>query len=124
MTPEAQRIALAKACGWEPKGDLGLMWHPTLKIGKIVPRTELHAARIRTGLPMDMCMIPDYCNDLNAIHEAENLLLSGDPREEAYYHRLVEYWEGIEYLSVQTPARVRAETLLLVLGLWVEDPPH
>lgn len=43
MTPEAQRIAIAEACGWQL---LGGMWHHP--IGGF---------------------IPDYLNDLNAMHE-------------------------------------------------------
>jgi hypothetical protein len=56
MNPEAQRIAIAEACGWtdiKPHS-----WHPR--------KGELWGGRkgIRN-------MIPDYLNDLNAMHEAE-----------------------------------------------------
>jgi hypothetical protein len=60
MTPETQRIAIAEFCGYthvrivkaiEGPPDIGIGHHPT----------EPHS-------------IPDYINDLNAMHEAEKLL--------------------------------------------------
>ena len=57
MTPEAQRIAIAEACGWTEISDWGAGGingkHPT------EPWVEV---------------IPDYLNDLNAMHEAEQIL--------------------------------------------------
>ena len=59
---------------------------------------------------------PDYCNDLNAMHEAEKVLLSG------YWLR---YCECLTYLlgksvyaSVHAKARDRAEAFLRTLGKW------
>ena len=63
MTPEAQRIAIAEACGWTEISDWGAGGingkHPT------EPWTEV---------------IPDYLNDLNAMHEVESSLT-----EEQFY---------------------------------------
>ena len=60
MTEEAQRIAIAEACGWTEISDWGAGGingkHPT------GPWVEV---------------IPDYLNDLNAIHEAEKMLKGG-----------------------------------------------
>ena len=57
MTPEAQRIAIAEACGWTEISDWGAGGingkHPT------EPWVEV---------------IPDYLNDLNAMHEAVKTL--------------------------------------------------
>ena len=71
MTPEEQRIAIAEACGWKfnrfkvfnPKGV-----HQTYMcgLGRDKERYNVKDSKeaIRLGL------IPDYLNDLNAMHEA------------------------------------------------------
>lgn len=53
MNPEKQRIAMAEACGWSPS-DNG-RFH-LLQNGKSLTK------------------LPDYLNDLNAMHEAEKML--------------------------------------------------
>lgn len=53
MTPEAQRIAIAKACGWQHYHE-GL-WVPP----GVSDFSEVECASL-----------PDYLNDLNAMHEA------------------------------------------------------
>lgn len=64
--------------------------------------------------------IPDYCNDLNAIHTAENKLLTGASRT------IKEQWEmnlrraatlGATSAECAT-ARQRCEALLRTLNLW------
>ncbi len=59
MTPEQQRIAIAELCGW----------------------SNIHQAENGTSLmgwwsgpPRTSLVIPDYLNDLNAMHEAEKVL--------------------------------------------------
>jgi hypothetical protein len=61
MTPEEQRIAIAEACGWI-----------TAKNG-----TEGFAPRDRKiNILCDIYdPLPQYLNDLNAMHEAENVLI-------------------------------------------------
>jgi hypothetical protein len=63
MTPEQQRIAIAEACGWrrKPYGDMIVWYHPTRGACPTEPRHRDAA-------------LPDYLNDLNAMHEAENVL--------------------------------------------------
>jgi hypothetical protein len=58
MTPEAQRIVIAEACGYRRKEP---NWNRWLK-----PDGQYEAYGI-AGLP-------DYLSDLNAIHEAEKVL--------------------------------------------------
>jgi hypothetical protein len=58
MTPEAQRIAIAKACGWRV--------HPKDRF-IVSPPNAPHSVQ-----PLNT--IPDYLNDLNAMHEAEKVL--------------------------------------------------
>ncbi len=55
MTPEAQRIAIAEACGWR--------W------------TDVGNGQRLLKLPANWNVsLPDYLNDLNAMHKAEKIL--------------------------------------------------
>jgi len=65
MTPEAQRIAIAEACGWRVDDELedgALMGHirPTPNDWEVWD------------------IVPDYLTDLNAMHEAEKTLGQDD----------------------------------------------
>ena len=68
--------------------------------------------------------VPDYCNDLNAMHEAEKKLtekrlqtyldfLADAPRDDVY-----QTWTG----SVFATARQRAEAFLRTIGKWEGGP--
>lgn len=72
MTPEEQRIAIAQECGWE-FDDEGLALTPD---GKTVDR----------NLALSTRLIPDYLNDLNAMHDAEDILLFS--RRQRFYDAL------------------------------------
>ena len=65
MTPDEQRIAIARACGWT---DVGLkvwdMCHPLILMG-VPPGSTKHE------------VVPDYFNDLDAMFEAEEWLTEG-----------------------------------------------
>ena len=66
MTPEQQRIAIAEACGWTDFNSAD------------------HEGAIQYGrMPFscsDSWELPDYLNDLNAMHEAEQMLWRMDWR--------------------------------------------
>jgi len=98
-------IAIAKACGLTIVSD-GIMHHLT-PCGK---KTE-HDPE---GCLLKEC--PDYCKDLNAMHEAEKRLLSG------YWMRYCECLNCLLgkslYASVHATARQRAEAFLRTLGKW------
>lgn len=64
MTPEAQRIAIAEACGWTQVGAYESAGSGVPFLGGLNPRSR----RIEPLL--------DYLNDLNAMHEAEKVLLN------------------------------------------------
>lgn len=66
MKPEEQRIAIAEACGWT-----GL---------NIKPARMAEVTRIE-GLKDGKypCYVPDYLNDLNAMHKAEKTVFSAKP---------------------------------------------
>lgn len=102
MKPEQIRIAIAEACGWK-RHAYGLGWykgkHPALMSGRA---------------------IPDYLNDLNAMHEAEKVLTDE---------------QGVLYGSILAHIRTRftdskwmwhadasqrAEAFLRTIGKWKE----
>jgi len=116
MTPEAQRIAIAEACGWSEIRE-GDAWGTPIGIPKDVQRRNCWIGA------EGFYELPDYLNDLNAMHEAEKVL---DPigKDGAY-----EYWlrtvchiperESAKgrYFYRATAAQ-RAEACLKTLGLW------
>lgn len=109
MTPEQQRIAIAEACGW-----------------KILPEidTSTNCACYAKDPSGDLrCGIPDYLNDLNAMHEAEKVL----NHEQVYEFdtRLKELLRPlravpqVERWNFHATAAQRAEAFLRTLNLYV-----
>jgi hypothetical protein len=99
MTNEQINIAIAEACGWyEEDNESEICW----------TRDELTYCLHEDELP-------DYCNDLNAMHEAEKTLNSEQLHD--YYENL-ELVNGWEYPS--STARQRSEEFLKTIGKWKE----
>ena len=114
MSPEKQRIAIAKLCGIEAgvfapgsfnsdPDDIGPTFGSSVLGywcgGKLVP-------------------IPDYLNDLNAIHNAERRLLGEYIFE--LYTDLLSVMCGSYHNAVRATAAQRAEAILRVMKLWEE----
>ena len=107
MNKEAQRIAIAEACGWKRIGtEKNLPLYGWIEIG-----------------PMEE--IPDYLNDLNAIHEAEKVLTT--EQHSIYGRHLLDltkdwrpYW-GTTRVAYATAAQ-KAQALLRTLNLWTPSP--
>lgn len=76
MTDNEMRIAIAEACGWKFLGKEGMGW-----------------CEAPNGSPILECNIPDYPNDLNAMHEAEKTFHWEPDNEhcqaQEYYEHLV-----------------------------------
>ena len=105
MNPEQQRVAIAEACGRVQRPDGS--WFP---IGK----------------DYGSAGIPDYLNDLNAMHEAEKVLT--DEQDLEYSEALEQVVEG-RYLTNNSEdmrrlrsatASQRAEAFLRTIGKWKE----
>lgn len=64
--------------------------------------------------------IPDYCGDLNAMHEAEKTLTYY--QREVFYPRNLGAWQRPINVIYAT-ARQRAEAFLRTLGKWEEAQP-
>ena len=99
MTPEQQRIAIAEECGWTEISDWGAGGingkHPT------EPWVEV---------------IPDYLNDLNAMHAAEDTM--GDPQLWTEYdNQLASVMDHVGW-KYHATAEQRAEAFGLTLNLW------
>jgi hypothetical protein len=128
MTPEAQRIAIAEACGWAYDSDED-DWdiHSWLASAPLFDTAGKLYGRL-VDQP-----IPDYLSDLNAMHEAEEVLtreqcelyviwlysIAARVEFEQVRHRLdlqLTPWM-ISFLVLATAAQ-RAEAFLRTLGLW------
>jgi hypothetical protein len=67
MTPEAQRIAIAEACGWvEIKSEVD--WLPNLITGLFTKPHLTKPGKVKVWITRRE--IPDYLNDLNAMRAA------------------------------------------------------
>jgi len=104
MNKEQQRIKIAEACGYthvriikaiEGPPDIGIGHHPT----------EPHS-------------VPDYRNDLNAMHEAEKIFKLGMRNR---YDAELGLIAQRDYCFIwETSAAQRAEAFLRTLDLWEE----
>ena len=109
MSPEEQRIAIAQACGWTG-------FNPDN-----IPDCLQYTARRSDG---KWGLIPDYLNDLNAMHEAvkglpQNLM----PRYFACLCNVVSGSLSLYGYSKATEATApqRAEAFLKTLDKWTND---
>lgn len=104
MNDLEQEIAIAKICGWthtktvHNPGPSAYGRHP------------IHTAGVDWDLPL-----PDYLNDLNAMHEAEKVLTS--EMEKEYSFQIEAVCCPREYGWHATAAQ-RAEAFLKTLNLW------
>jgi hypothetical protein len=118
MTNEQINIAIAETCGYEWRvgiyGNCRGLFHPDDNYLKAQPCLDML---------LPICSdcekkVPNYCDDLNAMHEAENVL------EEK---RLVWQYEmtlgrnggnGFIWSKIHATARQRAEAFLKTIGKW------
>lgn len=70
MTPEAQRIAIAEACGWRFWQNTHENWVATAPDGREIAMPGTPADAIVHGDLLSRFGLPDYLADLNAMHAA------------------------------------------------------
>lgn len=120
MTPEEQRIALAEWAGWKysPAANSSI-------------KHEAIMAWYRPGnSPWHLEQLPDYPNDINAVHELIHRLPSG-LREVTFISKLAKVcgfdpqgenaWDRLHagrFAVVNATATQRCEALLKTLNLW------
>ena len=112
MTPEAQRITIAEACGWK-RDEICDNWKRNGEVAYCDGRS-LHYRQI-----------PDYLNDLNAMREVEyELRRSQIPEWERHVrqitHRDGEDDSGLYERIIRATAAQRAEAFLRTIGKWTE----
>lgn len=145
MKPEEQRIAIAKACGWsfKKKPRQNMMskipaWHMTtpdgiMRCGKerwyeTAYGKESHYQPFQGNLEdyLDDCGVPDYLNDLNAMHEAyRSLRLIQQIEFLNHLFNVVKDTrannlddDSVRMVAVNATAAQRAEAFLKTLRLW------
>ena len=106
MTPEQQRIAIAEACGW------------TNVAPRIVKNVKHQGDDITVGIWSDDGWIPDYLNDLNAMHEAEKVLTYAQGGDMTLWiQRMTCAGYGPQLFAT---AAQRAEAFLRTISKWEE----
>ena len=114
MKEEQQRIRIAEACGWTAEQDSNGYWRAAnKKHGNAVELWLSERSVWSVG-------IPDYLNDLNAMHEAEELC------GEVFSIKSCEYDDWLSCVighdqTWRATAAQRAEAFLKTLGLWEEE---
>ena len=111
MTDEQINAAIAETCGWTNVS-------ARHRSGRCPEADELYVGHE---------FLPDYCSDLNAMHEAESTLRRNGPEFSRMLLELVGEAAGPGVLyaygsfsHVHAPARLRAEAFLRTLGKWEE----
>ena len=106
MTPDQRRIKVAELCGWTRAAeyDYQEVWPPSNKgifqyrKGSVLCRSD---------------KLPDFENDLNAMHEAEPFLLDAFHRRRYYQH--LDAITGDQWNTIVATAAQRAEAFVLTL---------
>lgn len=128
MTDQEINVAIAEACiGFTPCKDCGgVGW--TQEHGPDGEPMQAGCQTCNGSGSLGDC--PDYCNDLNAMAQAQDTLMDGqligyvdqllcliNEVDSGYYHRL-EWAHGADLIT--STARQRAEAFLRALGKWKE----
>lgn len=135
MTPEKQRIEIAKACGWIYVGyrsgmtaEDGYSGRPpeSLRAKYHVRHPDFVMSDFSDGPPArPIAHIPDYLNDLDAMHEAEKILTAIQCNDYDTYimHRLREgeINPPANRFKFHATAGQRAEAFLKTIGKWEEE---
>lgn len=104
MTDEQINVAIAKAYGWKNLHSHAL--NPTVWVGD---------EPLDDGTYFPFTQIPDFCNDLKAMHQAEEMITGVLLRD--YFERLKRHGKAS---GIRASARQRAEAFLRTLGKWEE----
>jgi hypothetical protein len=119
MTEEQINIAIAEACGWS------CIKERTEEHVDLDSRTVTHITGI-SGYPKgwdSLNYLPDYVNDLNAMHEAEKSL-KYDPENTWLTGGYSLYVQALPYGNeIRATSRQRAEAFLRALDKWKEVQP-
>ena len=99
MTKDEINRRIAEACGW-------------IKCPNCPNCSYWYAPGSDTSSSAAGVELPDYCNDLNAMHEAEKMLNTSKET----FSRWCDYWDNLPILHAT--AAQHAEAFLHTLGKW------
>lgn len=114
MTPEAQRIAIAEACGWKFNHQRKTAIAPGIDCVEVEPGYAPDYPQPWESFG-NYDAVPDYLNDLNAMHEAEKASIL---RRDKYYGHLILVTGGEWWPLIHATAAKRAEAFLKTIGKW------
>lgn len=134
MSPEAQRIAIAEACGYTHINIIRSENYDRIEDGVPVrPKVIGIMGRASNGPTKTQPWIPDYLNDLNAMHEAE-ARFNNSKDADAYMRNLLRVVRNLiiredsfilnswtTYALVHATAAQRARAFLETLNKWEDD---
>lgn len=103
MTDNEINIIIAKKCGWT----------------HFDSDTVQYVARRSDG---KWDCIPNYCGDLNGMHQAIVSVIHKDPHVRRRYLQTLDEITGDQWNTVDATARQRAEAFVKVIGKWVDSP--
>jgi len=116
MNKNKQKIAIAEACGWKylPKDSYGIQW--------VTPPKGTPPKKHVPSAPFAPSDVPDYLNDLNAMHEVEKVLSLDDKLNFVMYlgglcqntDPRVGSWPNVAFAT----ASQRAEAFLKTINKW------
>lgn len=124
MKPELQRIKIAEACGWEQCLNARGQRYLVFGLSNIKGTTPIGIEPLAEG---SLDFIPDYLNDLNAMHDAEQILWRMDWNNRYAFNdnlasilrgRVVNRNEWDAETLLDATAAQRAEAFLRALNLW------
>lgn len=122
MCPNAQRIAIAEACGWvqiEQEVD----WLPNYITGVFTQSHPTKEDHIKVWVSRRE--VPDFLNNLDDMHYAEKTLCREGIIQQEYwqsgYGRYISILSEMTIHPISATAAQRAEAFLRTKGLWVED---
>ena len=116
MTPEQQRIAIAEACGWS---NVKIYARPKANQRHSEDMEPICIGSRNLSWGGGSCSVPNYLNDLNAMHEAEKTLT--DKTHEEFRLNLYDVIGDDSRLIVSSTASQRAEAFLCTIGKWKES---
>jgi hypothetical protein len=119
MKPEEQRIAIAEACGWLVNDD------------GVTGISPINVEQGLTNPKICSWKLPDYLNDLNAMHEAEKLLYGNPNLPKKYTQQIknaIRREAGVTKaqmdfdVCITATAAQRAEAFLRTINKWTTNP--
>jgi hypothetical protein len=112
VKPEAQRIAIAEVCGWKGPDHKEVQNHVATwqkpEIWWMNPKGELTW----------ISEVPDYLNDLNAMHDAEKMLTAQQGGDYDSHLWIIIQRDKTRPACWHATAAQRAEAFLKTLNLW------